>query len=296
VRVSGREYNGLLESPCFKNATEGARTLTCFSCHTMHKTPDDSRSIPEWADTHQVSAGMEGNNACLSCHATIRTSVTTHTKHAPDSTGSSCYNCHMPYTSYGLLRALRSHQISSPTVTASLQTGRPNACNLCHLDKTLSWTAENLQKWYGIPSVALDKDQQSTAASLLWLLRGDAGQRALVAWGMGWQPAQKTSGSSWMALYLAQLLADPYDAVRLISYRSLRSLPGFSDFQNDFLAPASQRLSTATRAADIWWETTRATDRRTDEELLFHADGSPKADLITGLGRQRDDRPVLLRE
>ena len=36
--------------------------------------------------------------------------------------------------------------IESPDVATTLKTGRPNACNLCHLDKTLDWTAEHLAK------------------------------------------------------------------------------------------------------------------------------------------------------
>jgi hypothetical protein len=37
VRATGREYNGLLESPCYRAApADGSRTMTCFSCHTMH--------------------------------------------------------------------------------------------------------------------------------------------------------------------------------------------------------------------------------------------------------------------
>jgi hypothetical protein len=39
-----------------------------------------------------------------------------------------------------------------------------------------------------------------------------------------------------MGLYLSLLLNDPYDAVRLISYRSLRSVPGFGGFTYDFIA------------------------------------------------------------
>jgi hypothetical protein len=38
VRATGREYNALLESPCFKNAKDDRHTLTCASCHTMHQT------------------------------------------------------------------------------------------------------------------------------------------------------------------------------------------------------------------------------------------------------------------
>src|SRR5205085_1722539 len=144
------------------------------------------------------------------------------------------YNCHMPYTTYGLLRTLRSHQISSPSVAASVQTGRPNACNLCHLDKTLAWTANALGNWYGTPAVPLDADQQSIAASLLWALRGDAGQRALVAAAMGWPPAQQASGTNWLTPYLSGLLDDPYDAVRYVSYTSLRTLPWLRTLQYNF--------------------------------------------------------------
>src|SRR5262249_45569543 len=50
IRVSGREYNGLIDSPCFANATNDDRRLSCFSCHTLHKASTDSRSNAEWAD------------------------------------------------------------------------------------------------------------------------------------------------------------------------------------------------------------------------------------------------------
>ncbi len=101
--------------------------------------------------TNQLAKGMASNAACLQCHSSFEKRPEQHTHHLAGSSGSLCYNCHMPYTSYGLLKALRSHQISNPTVKASLQTGRPNACNLCHLDKSLRWTAQNLFAWYGIP-------------------------------------------------------------------------------------------------------------------------------------------------
>ena len=294
IRVSGREYNGLIDSPCFKNARSDQQMMSCSSCHTMHKAEGDPRPIGQWADTYQVSAGMDGNQACLQCHTRLRTNVSAHTKHQADSTGSSCYNCHMPYTSYGLLKALRSHQISSPTVSASVQTGRPNACNLCHLDKTLDWTSEYLEKWYGTPRTPLTQDQQSIAASLLWLVRGDAGQRALAAWSMGWQPAQAASGTSWMPPYLSVLLNDPYDAVRFIAYRSLRSQPGFGDFTYDFVGPAQERGSDGVRAMNTWRSS--RTVARTDPALLLDAEGWLNVDAVLKLLHQRDDRRVNLVE
>jgi hypothetical protein len=261
----------------------------------MHKTEADSRPIAEWADTHQVTPGMEGNAACLQCHAALGTNLPEHTKHQTGSTGSECYNCHMPYTTYGLLRALRSHQISSPDVASSVSTGRPNACNSCHLDKTLAWTADRLQAWYGTPRVPLTPEQQAVAASLLWLLKGDAGQRALAAWSMGWPPAQQASGTNWMTVPLAMLLNDPYDTVRQITYRSLRTLPGFERFSYDFLAPSMTRMGDIVRALD---ESRRVQGggRRTDPELLLDATGASRMDAIIALGLQRNDRPIVLRE
>lgn len=294
IRVSGREYNGLIASPCFKDATDDKRRMSCFSCHAMHKTPDDPRTAHEWADTHQVASGMNGNAACLQCHPSIRSNLTQHTKHQSDSTGSLCYNCHMPYTTYGLLNALRSHQISSPSVSATVQTGRPNACNLCHLDKTLQWTSDHLERWYRIPVVPLEPEQRSTAASLLWLLRGDAGQRALAAWSLGWQPAQLTAGTSWMPAYLAILLDDPYDAVRFVAARSLRTMPAFADFPYDFVGPSANRVKDGLRAMEVWRRT--RTQVRTDSALLLDDDGWLDVDAVTLMLAKRDNRPITLAE
>jgi hypothetical protein len=184
---------------------------------------------------------MNGNPACLQCHSTFATKLAEHTHHAGDSAGSLCYNCHMPHTSYGLLKATRSHTVTSPSVASSLQTGRPNACNLCHLDKSLAWTQERLKSWYAIAPTNLPPDEADTAASVLWLLRGDAGQRALIAWHMGWSDAHKASGKDWLAPYLAQTLTDTYAVVRYVGQRSLKRLPGFETFVYDYTASEADR-------------------------------------------------------
>jgi hypothetical protein len=301
VRVSGREYNGLIESPCYRNAHETSRTLSCSSCHQMHKGSADRRSIDEWARTYQLSERADTNEACLKCHGRIgpdfAANLAAHTHHAATSAGSLCYNCHMPYTTYGLLRALRSHQISSPSVAVSLATGRPNACNGCHLDKTLAWTVDRLAAWYGAPRVPLDDDERAIAASLLWLLRGDAGQRALAAWSMGWRSAQEASGSSWEAPYLALLLNDPYDAVRLIALRSLETTPGLAQFSADASAPPAQRILDSQRAFATWErQSSGGLASRDPGALLVNPDGTLNLDAITRVMNRRDDRRVNLRE
>jgi hypothetical protein len=276
VRATGREYNALLESPCYKNAVDERHTLTCASCHTMHQTTDDPRAVAEWADDQlKPSATGSDNGACLQCHALDRDArrvalrnTPEHSRHRADSSGSVCMNCHMPYTTYGLLKTVRSHQIGSPSVKATLETGRPNACNLCHLDKTLAWTAEYLERWYRIPRPAVDVDQQSVAASVLTLLKGDAGQRAIVAQSLGWAPAQRVSGTGWMAPYLALMQQDTYDAVRHIAARSRATLP---PFRRDALP-------------------------RNRSELLLNADGTFDAETVNRLVRARDNRRVAYRE
>jgi hypothetical protein len=299
VRATGREYNGLLDSPCYKNATDDTRKMSCFSCHAMHEKDADERPAKQWADEHQLAPGAEdnkGNDACLQCHPTFRTNLTAHTKHREDSAGSSCYNCHMPYTTYGLLKTIRSHQISSPSVKANLDTGRPNACNLCHLDKTLGWTSESLEKWYGTPKPELTEDERSVAASLLVLLKGDAGQRAIISQGMGWAPAQQASGTNWLAPYLALSLDDPYDVVRLIAYRSLRTLPGFDGFQFNFVAPPQARAAERARALEIWQRAHALTDRRIDAALLINPDGTFNTNAVGRLREERNNRRVFYRE
>jgi hypothetical protein len=238
---------------------------------------------------------MNGNDACLQCHPALRANLTSHSRHQADSSGSSCYNCHMPYTSYGLLRALRSHQVSSPTTAASVGTGRPNACNLCHLDKTLAWTSDYLERWYGTPQVQLDPDDRTIPASMLWLLSGDAGQRALIAWSMGWRPAQHASGTSWMAPSLSVLMNDPYEAVRFIAHRSLQSLPEFGDFRFDFTGPSSERSTDVMKVMEVWRRSGALAQSPNAAALLLAPDGSMKTD-VTRLLRQRDHRRIDLRE
>ena len=36
VRISGREYHGLIDSPCYRDASDAERKMTCLSCHEMH--------------------------------------------------------------------------------------------------------------------------------------------------------------------------------------------------------------------------------------------------------------------
>lgn len=281
VRVAGREYNGLLESACHQ---QGA--MICLSCHSMHRGQPDDQLAPE----------NGGNRACYQCHASFQQDLSAHTRHPANSSGSVCYNCHMPHTTYGLFKAIRSHQISSPSAAVSIATGRPNACNLCHLDQTLAWTAENLADWYGQPVPELNEQQRSVSAAVVWMLKGNSLQRALLAWIAGWEPAVKASQGHLLVPHLARLLSDPSPAVRLIVFRSIRALaPALVDAY-DFVAPAHERLAVGQQIIQQWHDAPDDVPLATRRRLLLGPDGKPQTEEIEQLVRERDPGQVHIRE
>ena len=304
VRISGREFNGLLTTPCFAH-DDPSKQMTCLSCHVMHQPLDDPRSRKEWANDQlkytmdSNRPGLHNNEACTQCHSDYETEekLTAHTHHRPTSSGSICYNCHMPHTTWGLMKAMRSHTVSSPTVDESLPpNGRPNACNLCHLDKTLLWTAEELHHQYGQPIPELDFDQKQIASGLLWGLQGDAAQRAIIAWNMGWLPTREAAGTSWMIPLLAQLLVDPYDAVRSRAAMTLKSITGHEDLEYDFLAPENDRAVARKKVLQMWDAKADSRARDVKTELLLEPSGRLNQTEFKRLLRWRDDRNVFLSE
>ncbi len=80
----------------------------------MHQEEDDPRAPVAWADD-QLGASMRGNEACVQCHAMEPEQVVAHTHHELGSSGSECMNCHMPYTTYGLLKACRQYTSNPAT-------------------------------------------------------------------------------------------------------------------------------------------------------------------------------------
>jgi len=293
VRVSGREYNGLVESPCYQRGT-----MSCSSCHDMHPSKDEGRSHAEWAND-QLRPRMDGPRACLQCHAEYAepAKLAEHTRHGPMSSGSDCLNCHMPYTTYGLTKAIRSHTITSPSVAATLATGRPNACNQCHLDRPLGFAADKLHEWHGHERPKLAEEQERIAASVLWALSGDAGQRALMAWTYGWAPARAVSGTGWMPYVLSTLMQDPYDAVRFIAMRSARSDPRYADFRIDFTKPIEeQRLAVRSSYLPDWQRAGLVATPEQRAAVLVGADGKLQDAIFRALYGRVDGRPMKLAE
>jgi Cytochrome c554 and c-prime len=291
IRVTGREFNGVQASPCFRGGD-----FSCISCHEMHLDSPGQTDARTWARTAQLRPKMDSDSACLQCHKDMSARLVAHTHHSAESSGSRCYNCHMPRTTFGLLHAMRSHQVSSPSVQESIAYGRPNACNLCHLDQTLAWAAQNLHAWYNQPVPELSEDDRTIAAAVQWILKGDAGQRALIAWGMGWESAQNIAGRDWLYPYLIYTLTDSYAAVRFDAWKSLRTLPGFSDFSFIYTAPDPTLREAATRAYEKWLREVRDPKAVYRRETAIDSDGRVRPDIFQRLRSARDEKPIFLAE
>ena len=285
-RVSGREYNSVAASPCFKGGQ-----FSCLSCHSLHESdPDDLLAV-----------NRTGQQACTQCHAQFRDSVALgkHTHHLSGSSGSDCYNCHMPHTTYGVLTAIRSHQISNPRVSDQLATGRPNACNLCHLDKTLDWTAKRLHEWYRQPLPVLDEEARTVADSVRLTLAGDAGQRALMAWHYSWEPALAASATNWIPPVLGVLLDDPYAAVRCVAGRSLRAISKLEPAGYDYVISPDERPSVRDPIWLKWRQAENGRQPLPDEVTLIAGDTFTPPFLkapMEQLLKKRDQKNVRLRE
>jgi len=279
----GREYTALMSSACYEKGQ-----ISCVSCHSMHRSdPDD-----------QLKPGVDTAKACTGCHQEPKynAEIASHTFHPSNSEGSNCLNCHMPYTSYALFKAIRSHQITSPKIEASARFGTPNACNLCHLDKTLDWAQQNLIKRYGRKEIELTAEQRNVAASLLWLLKGNSAQRVIAAWHIGWEPAQRASGKDWLAPFTAQLLKDPYGVVRYVVARSLKKLPGLSDFSYDFLGKPDYLSASVARATQVWENGPLPVPENRDDILLLDIEGCVQLPKLEQFLRERDDQSITIQE
>ncbi len=213
ARLTAYEYQGLLQSAC---ARRGG--LRCIGCHAMHG--GDPRG--------QIRPDRLGDAACTGCHQDLRSAAASsrHSHHRPSSPGARCIGCHMPRIVYGLVGAHHSHRIDSPHADTREPLERPDACALCHVDKSRAWSADALSRWSGRP--AAGGARTSTAEVTALLLAGDPIQRAIAADALGRSEVDATEAAvpARLGLLLDTMQHDGYPAVRAIAWRSLRALLG----------------------------------------------------------------------
>jgi predicted CXXCH cytochrome family protein len=118
------------------------RGVTCFSCHDAHGTD------------HYAQLRKPAQQLCLDCHGPTSpngpraSSIEAHTHHAANSPGSACTACHMPkieITIPGQMVSAHTFRFITPAMSKKYQI--PNACTLCHKEKSAEWAEDAMKKW-----------------------------------------------------------------------------------------------------------------------------------------------------
>ncbi len=173
-------------SPC--------RGIKCTDCHEPHRADaraDEARSLA----------------ACTHCHDALADAAAARAHAGPGHDRATCLDCHMPRVVMGIDRFVRTHRIAVPADRARLAEGAPNACNLCHLDRSLGWTVDALRDgWEARVGRAGDLD---TPAGELWLASSRPAYRLIAAHAYARSPLARGALPA-----LARGLDDPLAYVR----------------------------------------------------------------------------------
>ena len=128
-----------------------AREVRCSDCH----------------DVHSIRRIKDGNDLCLQCHRAAIYDTRDHHFHKKAGepgdpiraatgevlfdvgSGARCEGCHMPGRNYMGVDYRPDHSFRIPRPDLSLALDTPNACNRCHVDKTVQWSVDAMAKWYG---------------------------------------------------------------------------------------------------------------------------------------------------
>jgi predicted CXXCH cytochrome family protein len=121
------EYGSFLQSKMY------AAGVTCTDCHSPH--------------TGVRKA--QGNALCTQCHAPSSYDAPSHTHHRAGTPAADCRACHMPARNYMVIDARRDLGFKVPRPDESVTFGTPNACAACHADRSASWAAAAVTKWFG---------------------------------------------------------------------------------------------------------------------------------------------------
>ncbi|MCA8964258.1 MAG: hypothetical protein H6838_16195 [Planctomycetes bacterium] len=213
-RLTAYELQGVLASPCYRGGA-----MTCLSCHAMHRGDPKGQLRPE----------LTSDAMCTQCHPAIGADVAAHTHHAAGGPGSSCVECHMPKVVFGVLEIHRSHRVEVPDPARDAAAARPNACTLCHTDRSLPWAAERMRQWWGdryaVPTARADKAPIDLPDAIASLHAGDAAVRAVYAAALGRDTAAPSpNATAAQRAHLAVAMGDGYPSVRWLAQRSLRQL------------------------------------------------------------------------
>lgn len=130
--VDGQQRDEVFSYGSFLQSIMHAAGVTCSDCH----------------NPHSGKLVADGNAVCSQCHAPARFDTPAHHHHTAGSSGSKCASCHMPPTTYMGVDARHDHSMRIPRPDRSILLGTPNACTMCHSDKSAAWARDAIRSWY----------------------------------------------------------------------------------------------------------------------------------------------------
>jgi len=138
----GTGHKNRMQGNDFVQSLMYSRGVTCFSCHDPHGTDNEAMLRKP---VNEVCAACHGPNTQNGPHAD---SIEAHTHHKADSPGSQCVACHMPKIEQTIADVnVSSHTFHFVTPKQTIALKIPNACNVCHKDKSTEWASAALAGW-----------------------------------------------------------------------------------------------------------------------------------------------------
>ena len=226
---NGREAADLIGGAC-------ASAIACTDCHNPHR-PGPTEVTTADAPNHLA--------ACVRCHAKLRApaDAAAHAGH-PAGVKVSCLDCHMPRIVHGLSSTTRSHRISSPTDPRMIESDQPNACNLCHLDRSIRWTLDAIaSKWGKRPAMGPGFAPSAEPLGRVWLHHKEAVIRQVAAAAYARLPLGKAAFAE-----VLPILNDPSPPARMLGVVSVEALLGRPitlDEYTPWAAPAARAQQVA---------------------------------------------------
>jgi predicted CXXCH cytochrome family protein len=138
----GTAHKNRMQGNDFVQSLMYTRGVTCFSCHDPH------------GSSNQAMLRAPINQICMSCHGPNTQngphaiSIEAHTHHAAGSPGDQCVACHMPKIAQEIGDVnVASHTFHFVTPADTDALAIPNACNVCHKDKSTAWATSAIKGW-----------------------------------------------------------------------------------------------------------------------------------------------------
>lgn len=209
----------------------------CTQCHDPHDRTNESRAAE--LETRA------GDAVCLGCHSKYATdaALEAHAHHVPAGPGARCIACHMPQKNMALdLSLTRYHRIGSPTDADRLR-DRPLECALCHTDKSATWVADGMKRFWGktIDRTVLDALYGNADDPVLdaTLARGRPHEQAVAIFLLG-EAKKRTSAAA-----IATSLANDYPLVRFYASAALEKIFGAKPEVDVYAEPDEIKEQTA---------------------------------------------------